>query len=121
MEGDGRYWFEQAGVRDLTIRRNRFNNCNFGVWGKASIEVGAGIEPAKRSGSRYNRNILIEKNDFLRFDQSPLLSVYSVDGLTVRDNRVEQTTAYPASVVSGNLFDVSDSVNVSIQGDPSAN
>ena len=43
LEGDGRYWYEQAGVRDLVIRKNTFDNCNFGVWGKATIEVGAGI------------------------------------------------------------------------------
>jgi hypothetical protein len=115
MEGDGRYWFEQAGVRDLTIRRNRFVNCNYGTWGKATIEVGAGIDAAKRAGSRYNRNILVEQNEFLRFDQSPVVSVYSVDGLTVRGNRVEQTTAYPGFVPSGKLFDITDSVNVSLQ------
>jgi hypothetical protein len=115
MEGDGRYWFEQAGVRDLTIRRNKFVNCNYGTWGKAAIEVGAGIDPAKRAGSRYNRNILIEQNEFLRFDQSPLVSVYSVDGLTVRANRVEQTAAYAPFVQSGKLFDVTDSLNVRVQ------
>ena len=57
LEGDARFWFEQAGVRDLVIRRNRFENCNFGVWGKSVIQVGAGIEVAERSASRYNRNI----------------------------------------------------------------
>jgi hypothetical protein len=38
LEGDGKTWFEQAAVRDLTITGNRFEDCNFGVWGNAVIE-----------------------------------------------------------------------------------
>jgi Right handed beta helix region len=115
MEGDARYWFEQAGVRDLVIRRNQFNNCNFGVWGKSTIEVGAGIDPAQRPASRYNRNILIENNQFRVFDRGPLVSVYSVDGLTIQGNRVERTTAYPARPRDENPFDITNSVNVKIE------
>jgi hypothetical protein len=95
FEGDARFWFEQAGVRDVVIRGNTFDNCNFGVWGNAAIQVGTGLDETARTASRYNRNILIEDNLFRIFDSTPLLNLYSVDGLTFRSNRVEKTTAYP--------------------------
>jgi hypothetical protein len=115
MEGDARYWFEQAGVRDLLIRRNKFNACNFGVWGKATIEVGAGIDPTKRASSRYNRNIVIENNNFQMLDGSPALSVYSIDGLTIRNNRISRTLTSVVSQKPAELFEISDSVNVKIE------
>jgi hypothetical protein len=116
MEGDARYWFEQAGVRDLTIRRNSFDNCNYGVWGKAVIEVAAGIEPALRDQSRYNRNIVIEENVFRVFDQTRLVLAYSVDGLIVRNNRIERTSAYPARKEDYPPFDITNSDRVNITG-----
>lgn len=115
MEGDARYWFEQAGVRDLTIRNNSFEDCNFGVWGNATIEVGAGIDPSKRALSRYNRNILIENNQFLVFDNGPILDMYSVDELTFRNNTISHDTNYPARQAQGGLYKISDSDNVHVE------
>ena len=112
LEGDGRFWYEQAGVRDLVIRKNLFDNCNFGVWGKATIEVGAGIEKDCRATSRYNRNILIEDNRFRTFGSGPLVQMYSVDGLTIRNNRLEKTEAYPSRPGNAQPFDIVDSDNV---------
>jgi hypothetical protein len=113
-EGDGRFWYEQAGGRDLVIRRNRFEDCNFGVWGKATIEVGAGIEKDSRAASRYNRNIVIEENVFRTFGHGPLVQMYSVDGLTVRGNRVESSTAYPPRQPDARRSDITDSDHVAI-------
>jgi parallel beta-helix repeat protein len=116
LEGDGRYWYEQAGVRDLVIRKNTFDNCNFGVWGKATIETGAGIEKECRGESRYNRNIVIEGNIFRTFGSGPLVQMYSVDGLVIRSNRVETTEAYPAKKgANDKRFDILESDNVSIK------
>jgi len=94
FEGDARFWFEQAGVRDCVIRGNTFDNCLYGVWGQAVIQVGAGIAENERAKSRYNRNILIENNVFRGFDPR-LIKAYSVDGLTMRNNKVETSTDYP--------------------------
>ncbi len=115
MEGDGTYWFEQAGVRELIVRNNRFDNCNFGVWGNAVIQVGAGIDKARRASSRYNRGILIEDNTFLVFDGVPLLSGYSIDGLLFRHNRVTRTTAYPETRPGGDPVEITDSANVRVE------
>ncbi len=115
MEGDARYWFEQAGVRNLTIRHNRFENCNYGIWGKATIEVGSGIAESQRAISRYNRNILIEDNLFQVFDEGTLVGAYSVDGLTFRNNRIEHTSAYPDRRLHAKPFNIEFSSNVVIE------
>jgi hypothetical protein len=114
FEGDASHWFEQAGVRDVLIRGNTFDNCNFGVWGKACIEVGSGIADEHKTTSRYNKNIRIEDNLFRVFGNHPLVQVYSVDGLTFRGNRLERTGEYPAEKESaGTIFAITDSDNIS--------
>lgn len=95
FEGDGNYWFEQSGVRDVSIRDNVFENCNYGSlgWGSACIAVGSGI-PERRQ-SRYHRNIRVENNVFRGFDPR-IVSLYCVDGFVfTADNRIEHTDDYP--------------------------
>jgi len=94
FEGDANHWFEQAGVRDVEIRGNTFDNCNYGVWGEACIEVRSGIAADSQKISRYNRNITIEGNVFRVFGTHPLVAIYSVSGLTFRKNKVELTDTY---------------------------
>jgi len=94
FEGDACFWFEQGGVRDCVIRNNVFENCLYGVWGKAVISVAAGIKEDFET-SRYNKNIVVENNTFKVFDDYPLLNAYCIDGLVWRNNTVEKTNAYP--------------------------
>ena len=120
FEGDARFWFEQAGVRDVMIRSNTFDNCNYGVWGKACIEVASGIAKEARKTTRYNKNITIENNLFRVFDSTPLLSIYAVDGLKFRGNRIEKTDAYPPRPETGiGRFVIEDSNNIQTE-DPVA-
>ncbi|MCL1973918.1 MAG: right-handed parallel beta-helix repeat-containing protein [Bacteroidetes bacterium] len=93
LEGDGNYWYEQSGVRDVIIRNNTFDNCNYGVWGNALIQVGSGIYE-NREQSRYHRNIMVENNSIKAFDPR-LVNIYSVDGFVFRNNQIEETYAYP--------------------------
>jgi hypothetical protein len=76
------------------------------------IQVGAGIAPEHRKTSRYNRDIVIADNLFRTFSPLPLLSLYSVDGVTFRGNRLERTQAYPVTRGESGLFDVTDSDRV---------
>jgi hypothetical protein len=114
FEGDARFWFEQSGVRDVLIRSNVFDNCNFGLWGNATIAVGAGIEKSRQAESRYNRNIVIEDNLFRTFDTGRIVSAYSVDGLTIRRNLFERTADYPSENQNAKRFDITDSDHVNI-------
>jgi hypothetical protein len=116
FEGDARFWFEQAGVRDVVIRGNTFDNCNYGVWGKACIDVKSGIADEFKATSRYNRNITIENNLFRVFSPLPLLCVYSVDGLTFHNNRLERTQDYPTGNTKPEpMFDITNSDNVKVE------
>lgn len=114
FEGDGNYWFEQSGVRDVIVRNNVFENCNYGSpsWGAACIAVGSGIpEP---TGTAYHRNILIENNLFKVFDPR-ILSLYSIDGLTYRNNTIEMTDAYVYGRSTTEHFVQNNCSNVSIE------
>lgn len=114
LEGDGSFWFEQAGVRDLTIQGNDFHNCNYGTWGNGVIQVGAGIKPDQRVQSRYNRGIVIDDNLFEVFDGTPLVNGYCIDGLSYGHNRIEKTTAYPPHRNSADRFEITNSDHVVI-------
>ena len=114
LEGDARFWFEQAGVRDLTIRNNVFDNCNFGVWGWSVIETRPGIAEDRRAESRYNKNVLIENNTFKIFDNR-ILNFYSTDGLIFRNNKIETSTDYPTQHREAKRFAVEHCDNVNIK------
>jgi len=104
FEGDGSFWYEQSGVRDVTIRNNIFDNCMYGSpsWGRAVIAVGSGI--LDKEHSRYHKNIRVEGNIFRGFDQR-IVNIYCVDGFIFRGNKVEFTTdGYPASGTEDQRF-----------------
>lgn len=94
FEGDGNYWWEQSGVRDVVIRNNVFENGNYGYtnWGNACIAVGSGIP--ERENCRYHKNIRVEGNTFRVFDPR-IVSLYCVDGFEFTpDNKIEMTDDY---------------------------
>ena len=107
FEGDGNYWFEQSGVRDVTIRGNVFEDGNFGYanWGAACISVGSGI-PDRSGAEAYHRGIRIEGNTFRVFDPR-ILNLYSVDGLIFKDNTLVRTDTYRYDAHSDKAFNVS--------------
>lgn len=103
FEGDASYWFEQGGVNNCTIRNNVFDNCLFGVWGQAVIDVAAGIREQKET-SRYNQNIKVYDNTFRIFDDVLLLHAYGVKNMEWKNNKIERTGSYPAGRVRESLF-----------------
>lgn len=114
FEGDGRYWFEQTGVRDVTVKDNVFDNCNYGVWGNAVIQVGSGIEKAYQADSRYNRNIRILHNTFHVFDPR-VIHAYSVQGLRFAENTITDSKDYPNRFPEGKRFTITDCSGVEIE------
>ncbi|MDE5637368.1 MAG: right-handed parallel beta-helix repeat-containing protein [Alistipes sp.] len=114
FEGDGYYWYEQAGVRDVVIRNNVFDNCNYGKYGcHACISVGSGPRE-NRAESMYNRNIVIEDNTFRVFDPR-ILNLYSVDGCRFAGNRIERTDDYPFVFDDTRRFVTEDCANIDIR------
>lgn len=95
FEGDANFWYEQAGVRDVVIRNNLFENGNYGCrgWGAACIATGSRIP--ERATSRYHRNIRVEGNTFRVFDPR-IVHLYCTSGFRfAADNTIEPTTDYP--------------------------
>ena len=98
LEGDARYWFEQSGVRNVVIRHNTFNNCNFDNWNRGTIGCGSNLNKEFFPTSFYNRNLTITDNTFI-IHRNPILYLYSVDGITFKHNRIIATDSdYPCSV-----------------------
>ena len=116
FEGDANHWFEQGGVRNCIIRNNLFDNCLFGCWGKAIIDVAAGILENKEN-SRYNKNIKVYDNRFRIFDKICLLHAYGVENLYWGENIVEYTKEYPNTPTPKEPFEIEHCDNVNIEQD----
>lgn len=117
FQGDGNYWFEQAGVRDVVICNNVFENGNYGClgWGNACIAVDSGIP--NRKDSRYNRNIRVENNRFRVFDPR-IINLYCVDGFTfTADNEIEMTDDYPYTLNESRRFVFEDCDRINIENE----
>ena len=114
FEGDASFWYEQGGVRNCIIRNNIFDNCLFGIWGEAVIDVQASILK-DRNTSRYNKNIRIEKNTFRIFDNILLLNIFAVDNLIWANNIIERNTDYCALRKRKSLFKIEYSDNIHIE------
>jgi len=115
IEGDANYWFESGAVNDVTIRGNHFDNCNYGVWGRATVEINGAVEPEYRECAIYHRNIRIDGNTFDDFN-GLLLYAHCVDGLTFRQNVIRPSEEYPRVDADKSKFDVEYCSNVEIDG-----
>lgn len=92
ISGDANFWFESGCVKDVTIRKNTFVDCNANArWGKAVIDVAPQV--LKPAGS-VHKNICIEENIFRTFD-IPLLWANCTENIIFRNNKVERTMTFP--------------------------
>lgn len=114
FEGDANFWFEQGGVRDVTIKNNIFENSFYSQWGQGVIAVDAGIDEQFKETSRYNKNIVIKGNTFKVFDKAPILNLFSVSHLVFENNIIEKTTGYPERKKYDSLFLINNSDNITI-------
>lgn len=114
FEGDGNFWYEQSGVRDVLIKNNIFDNGNWGYsnWGQACIAVGSGI-PDRKSGY-YHRKIQIVDNTFRVFDPR-ILYLYSVDGCLFSNNTIEKTDYYEYQRTETRPYVYENCINVTIE------
>ena len=99
ISGDGGFWFESGAVRDVLIRNNIFDRCNYmaAATGRAVIDIAPEIDPAS-GGPAYHRNIRIENNRFYgpRCGADDLVRADSVDDLLVRDNEASDHCLKPS-------------------------
>ncbi|WP_129723441.1 alpha-1,3-galactosidase-related protein [Xylanivirga thermophila] len=95
ISGDANSWFESGSVGDITIRKNKFMDCNYvyGPWGRAVIDIDPEIRKFDE-GRCYHSNISIEDNLFSTFSTA-LVWGYSVKGFKFTGNTIEPTDTYP--------------------------
>lgn len=117
IEGDANFWFESGAVRDVLIRRNTFEDCLHGTWGKAIIQVSPGKCDENAATLPYHRNIRIEDNFFRAFD-GRIVRARGVDGLVIRGNRILPSANYPSQNHDAPLFDTSGCRGVVIENNP---
>lgn len=109
---DASSWYESGPVEDVTIKGNRFNDCLYGVWGRALIAVNpvlsgsSGLPPV-------NKNVRVIDNDIVTSDPR-IVFARSVAGLQFTDNRLVASATYPHDT-SGPAFDLDASVEVAGQ------
>ena len=115
LEGDANHWYEAGPVRDVLIRGNRFEDCNFGVWGRAAVQITPGIPQVTVDSVAFHRNVRIEGNTFVAFDKR-IVYARCVDGLTIRDNTIEESQAYEPQHANAEPFDTAGCRNVTVIG-----
>jgi hypothetical protein len=114
IEGDANFWFESGAVRDILIRRNTFEDCLHGIWGKAVIQVSPKQHDDSGAAPSYHRNIRIEDNLFRAFDNR-IVWARGVDGLMIRGNRILDSANYPSQNEGAPLFDTAGCRDVTIE------
>jgi hypothetical protein len=96
IAGDANGWFESGAVRDVTIRRNRFENCLISPTQFSDGVIAIWPEIRKDvPGKFFHSNIRIENNTFLTFG-GPLLYAHNVGNLVFSGNTITPTKAFPA-------------------------
>lgn len=87
IAGDANGWYETGAVKDVTIRRNRFENCLTSVYQFCEAVISIFPEISKPGAEAYHRNIRIEDNVFTVFD-APVLWAKSAGDLTFKNNEI---------------------------------
>lgn len=104
---DASSWYESGPVHDLTVRGNRFQDCLYGVWGRALIAVNPVFAPSA-DGPAINKNIRVIDNEIVTSDPR-LVFAKSAEGFVFSGNRLEVSTTYPHDQ-RGPVFDIDSSV-----------
>jgi len=115
ITGDLNLWNESGPCENLLIENNTFVDCIYG--GKKDfhvIMIDPQYEKKEYMVSKYSKNITIRNNTFKTFE-TKIMHAISVDGLTFENNKIIQTTTYPAFSKNHHNLLIENSNNVSIK------
>jgi len=111
------HWTESIGTRKIVIRNNVFedvNNC--ARWHAGAISIFADLaRGAGRGAAGVHRDILIEGNT-IRDTADAAVYVCSADGVVIRNNRIEGSSARPRRDEGHHAIYLQNSRNVEITG-----
>lgn len=113
FEGDMNFWYEAGAVNHVEIKNNVFLDNAYGGNKMAVIQINPRMKKVIPDRS-YERNILIENNEFRTFD-NPILSAHSVDGLVFSGNKIKETNTYPKLFPDAPAINLKSCINTTIQ------
>jgi hypothetical protein len=112
--GDANYWYESGPVSNVLIRNNTFEELGIGGHNpQAILQIDPVIKKGYRKDGYYHKNIVFEDNLIKTFDPHIIYSL-SVDGLTIRNNKIIQTKSYSKIFSDLCQFDIQNCKNVKI-------
>ena len=118
---DNNMWYESGQTREVTIRRNLFQDVLTGLYQFTSAVISIHPIIPELASQRHPfygqgpKSIRIEDNIFRTFD-TPLLHAISTDGILWRGNKIEPTTSYPKFHPNQKRFLLEGCRNVDIEG-----
>ena len=111
ISGDTANWFESGRVKDILIRNNLFNVCNYNE-GDYPIWIRPQFDASK--GKYYHENIRIENNKFIGFTNGMVQAAF-VSGLRIKNNVFEKCDYYPFVSTKEGPYYVKDCEKVIIE------
>ena len=111
ISGDTTYWFESGRAKNILIRSNVFNVCNYNEI-DYPIFIHPGFDHSK--GKFYHENIRIENNIFIGITDG-IVQAANVSGLTIMGNRFEMSTEYPFIKTEQGHYNIKDCQRVEIK------
>jgi len=110
-------FFESIGARDVVVRRNLIENCNFGAaTAEGSLCATASLKDfAYPSQPGVHRDVVFENNRILGTNESAIFAA-GVDGLTIKDNVIEEACRRGALPNGGCAIRVLNCARVEIAG-----
>lgn len=96
FESNGDFWFESGAVQDVVIENNEFENCKYGAWCSAVIEV---APRKKKEENRYfHGNISVQNNHFHNC-KFPLFKANNVRSPAFENNKIEPESLEKATLL----------------------
>lgn len=111
ISGDTTYWFESGRVKDITIRNNVFNVCNYNE-GDYPIWIRPHFNDSE--GKYYHENIRIENNTFIGITDG-MVQAANVSGLTILKNRFIRYEGYSFIKTENGAFFIKNCEKVTIK------
>lgn len=112
--GDANYWYESGPVSNVTIKNNIFEDLGIGGHNpQAILQIDPVIKKKYRKEGYYHKNIVFENNLIKTFDPH-IIYALSVDGLTIRNNKIVQTKGYSPIFSDLCQIDIQNCINAQI-------
>mgnify|MGYP001635080999 CR=1 FL=1 len=118
--GDCNGWYETGACRDVQIRGNRFINSLTSLYQftEAVISIHPVIPDIDAQQTPFHGGpdvpgVIIEKNEFHSFDY-PIVYAKSIDGLTIRGNRIVRTDSFAPFHKNSNHYNFIKVKNIEI-------